>query len=133
VTGATSGIGLALVEQLLGREASVIGVARAPDRCATQLDRLGGEYRGARLAYIQADLANRAEVGEATRGIERTLNTWHVEALDGLINNAGTSVLFGMLAPGFFKSADNYQPKDEERYRSLAQHYTELFNALLDG
>jgi TetR/AcrR family transcriptional regulator, regulator of cefoperazone and chloramphenicol sensitivity len=41
------------------------------------------------------------------------------------------AVMFGMLAPGFFRLADGFRPEDEARCRRLAEHYTDLFHALL--
>jgi NAD(P)-dependent dehydrogenase (short-subunit alcohol dehydrogenase family) len=114
VTGATSGIGLALVEQLLERGANVIGVGRSPDRCSTQLERLRDAYLPeaglleagpqARLAYVVADLAIQEQVRDAARTIEEVLRDWHVEALDGLVNNAGTFTFWQTLTPEGFET-----------------------------
>ncbi len=102
VTGATSGIGLAVMEQLLDRGANVIGVGRSPDRCSGQLERLSEAYPRARLAYVLADLALQPGVRKAARQIAETLAAWQVEALDGLVNNAGTFAYWQTLtAEGF--------------------------------
>ena len=102
VTGATSGIGLAVVEQLLDRGANVIGVGRSPERCSRQMERLAEAYPQAKLAYVLADLALQPEVREAAREIEELLTVWQVEALDGLVNNAGTFAYWQTLtAEGF--------------------------------
>lgn len=104
VTGATSGIGLALVEQLLARGATVIGVARSPERAATQQERLEAAYPEGRIAYVLADLAIQAEVRDAARQIEATLAAWGTEALDGLVNNAGTFTYWQTLTPEGFET-----------------------------
>lgn len=104
VTGATAGIGLALVQQLLERGANVIGVARSPERAAAQVERLQAAYPERRIAYVLADLAIQAQVTDAARQIEATLAHWSIGALDGLVNNAGTFVFWQTLTPEGFET-----------------------------
>ena len=104
VTGATAGIGLALMQHLLERGANVIGVARSPERAAVQVDRLRDAFPGRRIAYALADLSVQVQVKEAARQIEETLGHWSIEALDGLVNNAGTFVFWQTLTPEGFET-----------------------------
>lgn len=76
VTGCTSGIGLAIADELLGFGATVIGVARTAERVAQW-----AESRGAR--GIAADVSSEAGRARIFESIER---------LDILINNAGTNI-----------------------------------------
>jgi hypothetical protein len=48
-----------------------------------------------------------------------------------LLANCFSTVMFNMLAPRFFGLDEAYQPEDQDRCRGLAEHYTELFFALL--
>lgn len=104
VTGTTSGIGLALVEQLLERRCSVIGVARSPERCAREEERLHVAYPGARVTYVVADLSIQAEVRKAAKEIVEILSTWGKKALDGLVNNAGTFTSRREMTPEGFET-----------------------------
>jgi Tropinone reductase 1 len=76
VTGATSGIGLAIADELIDHGAAVIGVARTADRIEQW-----AQTRGAR--GIAADVASEADRARIFDGIE---------ALDILVNNAGTNI-----------------------------------------
>jgi Tropinone reductase 1 len=77
VTGATAGIGLAIVEELMRHGAQVIGVARDGARLAQwEIDHPGA--RG-----IAADVSTEAG---------RTAIFSRVERLDILVNNAGTNI-----------------------------------------
>ncbi|MGM0401713.1 MAG: SDR family NAD(P)-dependent oxidoreductase [Chloroflexota bacterium] len=104
VTGTTSGIGLALVEQLLEQGCDVIGVARSPERCAREEKRLRAAYPETRVTYVVADLSIQAEVRKAAREIESVLSRWGVKALDGLVNNAGTFTSRRELTPEGFET-----------------------------
>jgi retinol dehydrogenase 12 len=83
VTGATSGIGLAVAEQLAGLGGMVLGVGRSAERCAAAEAKLLSA--GGRVCYIVADLSQQAEVRRLAETVAE-----HITALDGLINNAGT-------------------------------------------
>lgn len=104
VTGTTSGIGLALVEQLLERGCDVIGVARSAERCVREEERLRAVYPETRVTYVVADLSLQAEVRKAAKEIEATLSEWGVKALDGLVNNAGTFTSRRTLTPDGFET-----------------------------
>lgn len=89
VTGATSGIGLAVAEALVRGGASLIGVARSPERCAQAVERLESLQPAGRVAYLPADLSLQSEVRALARGVGEQLAAWGVGALDGLANVAG--------------------------------------------
>ena len=90
VTGATSGIGLAVTEMLLKRGASVIGVGRSIDRCREAEHHLEQDYPAGRIKYLVANLAEQREVRSLAGRIHNLLESWGVTVLDGLVNNAGT-------------------------------------------
>jgi Tropinone reductase 1 len=75
VTGCTSGIGLAIADELLALGAKVIGVARTEDR----LKAWSKEREGTR--FIAADVTR--DVGRIFDGLDR---------LDILVNNAGINI-----------------------------------------
>jgi NAD(P)-dependent dehydrogenase (short-subunit alcohol dehydrogenase family) len=91
VTGASRGLGRAIVEQLLGREHVLLTISRKPDRA---LD-AAAAAKGAKLEQWALDLAH--DVGAAAR-----LEAWlHAQPRDRfaaatLINNAG---LLGKVGP----------------------------------
>lgn len=76
VTGATTGIGLAIADELIDHGASVIGVARTADR----IERWAAD-RGMR--GIAADVTSPADRARIFEGISE---------LDILVNNAGTNI-----------------------------------------
>lgn len=97
VTGATAGIGLAVVEELLHFGASVIGVARDRERLA-RWEREHPNTRG-----IVADMSDAADRARVFDGIER---------LDILVNNAGTNIR---------RKTIEYTHDEYERIRELNQ------------
>lgn len=86
VTGATGGIGQAVAAQLAARGATVLAVARAPDRAEAALARIRRRVPTARVEMLVADLSVLAQVAElADRVSART------GRLDVLILNAGVA------------------------------------------
>jgi NAD(P)-dependent dehydrogenase (short-subunit alcohol dehydrogenase family) len=103
VTGATSGIGLAVVELLLENGAGVIGIGRSPQRCEAAREHLGTRSPSEnRLAFIVADLAIQAEVVRAAREARTILDGWSHPHLDALINNGATVPFWQTLTPEGF-------------------------------
>lgn len=104
ITGATSGIGLAILEGLLEKGMNLIGIGRSPERCKQHLERLQKEFPRAKIAYLVVDLSLQPDVRRAAGEIEELLREWHLEALDGLVNNAGTFTFWQTLTPEGFET-----------------------------
>jgi len=104
ITGATSGIGLAILEGLLEKELNVIGIGRSPERCTQQLERLREIYSQGKVAYIVADLSLQADIRQAAGEIKNMLKEWEAVGLDGLVNNAGTFTFWQTLTPEGFET-----------------------------
>lgn len=83
VTGASRGLGLALVQQLAARPATEVASIVATARQPRELPSLVESSRG-RIAYVPLDTTSASSVAEAVERIQRTHG-----ALDVLINNAG--------------------------------------------
>ncbi len=102
ITGATSGIGLAVAEALAGRGAGVIGAGRSAERCRAAEERLRGLNPAGRTAYLTADLSLQSQVRGLAEQVRARLAEWGAPALDGLLNNAGTVPFWQTLtAEGF--------------------------------
>ncbi len=89
VTGATSGIGLAVAEELARKGATVIGVGRSPDRCRAALESLRSIRPDAEHIFLTADLSLQSEIRMLAARIRETLAARNQTRLDGLVNNAG--------------------------------------------
>jgi NAD(P)-dependent dehydrogenase (short-subunit alcohol dehydrogenase family) len=90
VTGATSGIGLAVAELLVSQGAYVIGIGRSLERCQQVERRLRAAYPEGQVAYCVADLSLQSQVRGLAAQIGEKLYQDGLVSLDGLINNAGT-------------------------------------------
>lgn len=90
VTGATSGIGLAVTEILVRSGAYVIGIGRSKERCREIENRLRYCEAGGKAQYIVHDLALQSQVKEAAERISEVLAAEGISSLDGLVNNVGT-------------------------------------------
>src|SRR5262245_32373391 len=77
VTGASRGIGQAIVQELIRRGARVLGVAR-------NLDTSSGPSEEANCSYVQADVTVEADRAKIVETAKRLFNR-----IDGVINNAG--------------------------------------------
>ncbi|HWQ45394.1 MAG TPA: SDR family NAD(P)-dependent oxidoreductase, partial [Longilinea sp.] len=99
VTGATSGIGYATVQQLACAGASVIGVGRSTERGLEAEMTLQKSCGNVRVKYLTADLSQQAEVRRLADQIRDLLAEWNTTALDGLVNNAGAFTYWLTLTP----------------------------------
>ena len=99
VTGATSGIGLAVAEELIRREAAVIGVGRSGDRCHHAAQRLLSLNPQAQVKFLTADLSLQSQVRALRPAIQHILEAAGKTGLDGLVNNAGTFTYWLELTP----------------------------------
>lgn len=79
VTGATSGIGVALARRLCAEGATVIGIGRRADALATEVARAEG-----RFIAVRADLADPRGRAQALAEIAK-----RAPRIDALVNNAG--------------------------------------------
>ena len=104
ITGATSGIGLAIMEGLAEKEMNLIGIGRSPELCKMRQELFRGKYPQGKMKYIVADLSLQPEVRNATVLIGETLNGWKLKTLDGLVNNAGTFTFWQTLTPEGFET-----------------------------
>ncbi len=103
ITGATSGIGLAVAEGLAREGAFVIGVGRARARCIQTEQRLRTLLPGrGQVTVLKADLSIQAAVRNFAGEIRHMLATWGKDALHVLINNAGTVPFWQTLTPEGF-------------------------------
>jgi NAD(P)-dependent dehydrogenase (short-subunit alcohol dehydrogenase family) len=90
VTGASSGIGLAITEKLVNQGAAVIGVGRSQARCRDAQNGVLRSNPGASVVYCVADLALQSQIRSLGVEIGETLAASGKASLDGLVNNAGT-------------------------------------------
>jgi NAD(P)-dependent dehydrogenase (short-subunit alcohol dehydrogenase family) len=102
ITGATSGIGLAVAGVLAQSSASVIGVGRSVERCRQAEEHLGALNPEAKVSYCLADLSLQSQVHSLAGQIRERLSGWEMMALDGLLNNAGTVPFWQTLTPEGF-------------------------------
>jgi NAD(P)-dependent dehydrogenase (short-subunit alcohol dehydrogenase family) len=89
VTGATGGIGRAVVNQLLDAGLAVIGVGRDQVRCARAADELLDIHPTAQLAFKLADFSDQEQIRGLAGEIEAQIEAWEQPGLRGLVNNAG--------------------------------------------
>ena len=92
VTGASTGIGLAVAHELVQNGASVVIAARDPARLATAASALR-ERPGARVATVSVDVADPDAAG---RVVEVAVQAFG--RLDILVNNAGRAHAGGLMA-----------------------------------
>jgi NAD(P)-dependent dehydrogenase (short-subunit alcohol dehydrogenase family) len=90
ITGATSGIGLATAMKLAAANAQVLGVGRSGERCREAEEKIRKAYPKAKISYLVADLSTMKQVRALSEDIKKKVKEWGKEAIDGLINNAGT-------------------------------------------
>jgi NAD(P)-dependent dehydrogenase (short-subunit alcohol dehydrogenase family) len=99
ITGATSGIGLAVAEELVRRGAGVIGVGRLEERCRQAAHYLLAIDPQAQVDFLTADLSLQSQVRGLLPAIRHILEAAGKTGLDGLVNNAGTFTYWLDLTP----------------------------------
>jgi NAD(P)-dependent dehydrogenase (short-subunit alcohol dehydrogenase family) len=104
VSGATSGIGLSIAEQLVESGANLIGIGRSVERCRDAETKLRAITPTAQVDYLVADLSLQSEVLKAAEGVCAILRKYGKTALDGLVNNAGTFTYWLALTPEGFET-----------------------------
>lgn len=90
ITGATSGIGLATAQKLAQANARVIAVGRSKEKCSEAEKYIRERCSNANISYLIADLSTMKQVRELSIDIKNKVKEYGREALDVLINNAGT-------------------------------------------
>lgn len=103
VTGATSGIGRALMDPLAARGLSLIGVGRSVERNRSAEASLRNAHPAARIVYLRTDLALQSQVRELAELIEGVLDDWGIGGLDGLVNNAAAVPFRRRITPEGFE------------------------------
>jgi dehydrogenase/reductase SDR family protein 13 len=96
VTGANSGIGLALADALCAGGGSVVLAARSEERTAPVLEAMARSHPGADVSFLQVDVA---DFDSVRRAAGRFLASGR--ALDVLVNNAGVAGTEGLSRDGF--------------------------------
>lgn len=89
VTGATSGIGLAVCEELLRHGYYVIGVGRTKENCEKAKDFLLQKMPKSQLSFVYGDLLQQSNVRRIADEILSILERISYSQLHALINNAG--------------------------------------------
>ncbi|MCZ7587035.1 MAG: SDR family oxidoreductase [Deltaproteobacteria bacterium] len=84
ITGASSGIGLAIAKQLAGRAKALVLVARRRERLEALADELRAAHGGLRVFVHACDLSDRSALDPLVDEVERETG-----GVDILVNNAG--------------------------------------------
>ncbi len=89
ITGATSGIGLAVARKLAQHGHNIIGVGRDEARCQSAYEKILAQKPEGKIRFFTADLMQQREVNRLAEEITGYLGTHCDGKLDTLINNAG--------------------------------------------
>lgn len=100
VTGGSSGVGLALAEQLAAREAHVVLVARGADETGSAARHLCRRATPGRVSAVPVDLADLDDIGTAAGRIAELTDG----QVDILVNNAGVAALPPTCTPSGFEA-----------------------------
>lgn len=90
ITGATSGIGLASIKKLVAAGARVIGVGRSIEKSKEAEKQIRAACPDGKIEYLIADLSTMKQVRGLCENIKSRVKSYGREAIDVLINNAGT-------------------------------------------
>jgi NAD(P)-dependent dehydrogenase (short-subunit alcohol dehydrogenase family) len=102
LSGATSGIGLALAENLVKQGASIIGIGRSIERCKQTESHLKNLNPESKSMYLTCDLSLQSQIRSAAAQISTLLNKQRKKYLDGLVNIASSFAFwFVQTAEGF--------------------------------
>ena len=97
ITGANSGIGFETAREIARKGAEVIVASRNPIKAERAIHTIMDEILGAKLKYIELDLASL----ESIKAFSRQFNSTY-DRLDILLNNAGIMLVpYGKTADGF--------------------------------
>jgi NAD(P)-dependent dehydrogenase (short-subunit alcohol dehydrogenase family) len=118
VTGATSGIGLVTAQVLAHQGATLIIVARNPERGAATVSRIRQETGNSAVEVMVADLSVQAQVRQLGSALQQ-----RVTRLDVLVNNAGA----------FFSRRQLSQDGLEMTFALNHLAYSLLTNLLIDS
>jgi NAD(P)-dependent dehydrogenase (short-subunit alcohol dehydrogenase family) len=88
ITGAASGIGLALSRLVVSRGARLIGIGHAQKRCEEASVILMQESDNRCVIVLPAELSQLSSARELTARIKRQLSEWGTRELDALVLNA---------------------------------------------
>ena len=102
----------------------------------------GAAWPGISSAHFYSIVVENDYDSISARSIREAFDGLHERAQDALsdrdpeylrllLADVLSAVTFNVLAPRFFDLEERYQPKDVAHCRRLAQHYTEIFYALL--
>ena len=89
ITGASSGIGLAALVELMQKGYRVIGIGHDPARTAAASEKILAQFPEAKVTLLKADLMQQREVERIADEILQILSDEAGDKLDVLINNAG--------------------------------------------
>lgn len=89
ITGATSGIGLAVTGELLSLGYRVLGIGHSEKNCKTAMDTLNAQFKHSELVFFTADLMQQRQVNRVAEDVCRYLDEHCGGQLYALINNAG--------------------------------------------
>jgi NAD(P)-dependent dehydrogenase (short-subunit alcohol dehydrogenase family) len=88
VTGATAGVGEVTARTLAGMGATLVLVARSPEKCRQVADEIKGKTGNPRVSYLVGDLSAQADVRRLAGEFKQQFTR-----LDVLVNNAGAVFL----------------------------------------
>ena len=89
ITGASSGIGLAVAVELAKKQANIIGIGHDPKRSELALEQIRAAAPGVNVRFLNADLMQQREVLRVAADLSTILTNEFEGKLDALINNAG--------------------------------------------